>query len=124
MNSTLKNKVSLIGRVGVKPQEEVFDSGAKKSRIVIATNEGYRNKNGEWVDNTQWHNVIAWGPLAERVTKQLDKGFEIIIEGRLVNNVINGKNGEKRYFTDIAMSNFMVLNKKQEGAVVSPVKTK
>ncbi len=124
MNNTLKNKVSLIGRVGVKPQEELFDSGAKKSRIVLATNEGYRNKNGEWVENTQWHNVVAWGPLAERAVKQLDKGFEIIIEGRLVNSVLTGKNGEKRYFTDIAMSNFMVLNKKQEGSINTTVKTK
>jgi single-strand DNA-binding protein len=61
--NTLKNKVNLIGRLGAKPTVQQFDSGAKMMRISLATNERYKDKKGEWVDNTQWHNVVAWGNL-------------------------------------------------------------
>lgn len=112
--STLKNKVNLIGRVGAKPVTQAFESGAKKVRISIATNESYKDKKGEWVDNTQWHNVIAWGNLCDRIEKVLDKGTEIVIEGRIVNRNYETKEGEKRYTTEIELADFMVLNAKKE----------
>lgn len=114
--STLKNKVSLIGRVGAKPEPQVFESGAKKAKLAIATNESYKDKKGEWVDNTQWHNVVAWGSQVDRVVKNLDKGSEVVIEGRLVNRNYEDKNGEKRYVTEIELTDFLIVNRKTETA--------
>lgn len=114
--STLKNKVSLIGRVGAKPESQMFESGAKKARLSIATNESYKDKKGEWVDNTQWHNVVAWGSQVDRVVKNLDKGSEVVIEGRLVNRNYEDKNGEKRYVTEIELTDFLLVNRKTETA--------
>ena len=111
--NTLKNKVNLIGRLGAKPTAQLFDSGAKKVRLSLATNERYKDKKGEWVDNTQWHNVIAWGKLCDRIEKVLDKGSEIVIEGRLVNRAYESKEGEKRFSTEIELNDFMVLNPKK-----------
>lgn len=59
--STLKNKVNLIGRIGAKPVAQSFESGAKKIRLSLATNESYKDKKGDWVENTKWHTIIAWG---------------------------------------------------------------
>lgn len=113
--NTLKNKVSLIGRIGAKPEEKVFESGVKKTRISLATNESYKSKNGEWVENTQWHNVIAWGSQADRVIRLLDKGTEVVVEGRLVNrSFVDEKTGEKRFATEIALNDFIVVNKKND----------
>ena len=113
--NTLKNKVNLIGRLGAKPVPQTFESGAKKVRLSIATNERFKNKKGEWEDNTQWHNVIAWGTMCDRVEKILDKGSEVVIEGRIVNRSYETKEGEKRYSTEIELNEFVLLNgKKQE----------
>lgn len=111
--STLKNKVNLIGRLGNTPEEQVFDSGMKKTRISIATNENYKDKSGQWVENTQWHNVVAWGKQCERVIKSLEKGMEIVIEGRLVNSSYETKTGEKRFSTDIHLNEFIILTPKK-----------
>lgn len=111
--STLKNKVSLIGRIGAKPEEQVFQSGVKKTRISLATNESYKDKKGEWVENTQWHNIIAWGNQVDRVIRSLDKGTEVIVEGRLVNRSYeDSKSGERRFITEIELNDFLIVNKK------------
>ena len=81
----------------------------------MATNESYKGKNGEWVENTQWHNVIAWGSLADRVIRLLDKGTEVVVEGRLVNrSFVDGKTGEKRFATEIALNDFVVVSKRND----------
>lgn len=115
--STLKNKVSLIGRIGAKPEEQVFQSGVKKTRISLATNESYKDKKGEWVENTQWHNIIAWGNQVDRVIRSLDKGTEVVVEGRLVNRSYeDSKSGERRFITEIELNDFLIVNKKVEAA--------
>jgi single-strand DNA-binding protein len=111
--STLKNKVNLIGRLGAKPEIQQFDSGVKKTRLSIATNENYKDKKGEWVENTQWHTVVAWGKLCDRIEKVLDKGSEVVLEGKLVNRSYESKSGEKRFATEIEMSEFVVLTLKK-----------
>ena len=80
--NALKNKVSLIGRLGVQPEVVNLDSGKKLARFTLATNENYKNKNGEWQSITQWHTINAWGKLAELVQKLLTKGQEIVVEGK------------------------------------------
>lgn len=110
--NTLRNKVSLIGRLGGAPECKEFGAGNQVARLNIATNESYRDKNGEWVENTQWHQVVAWGKQVDRVKKLLTKGVEVIVEGRLVNRSWETATGEKRYATEIEMSEFLILSPK------------
>jgi single-strand DNA-binding protein len=112
--NALKNKVSLIGRLGVQPEVVNLDSGKKLARFTLATNENYKNKNGEWQSITQWHTINAWGKLAELVQKLLTKGQEIVVEGKLVNQSYENKNGEKRYTTIVEASEFLVLTTKEK----------
>ena len=106
--NTLRNKVSLIGRLGGQPEVVSLESGTL-ARFSLATNESYKNKSGEWQDRTQWHTIKAWGKTAERVAKALDKGQEVIVEGRIVNTNYTTKEGEKRYSTEIEISDFIRL---------------
>jgi single-strand DNA-binding protein len=106
--STLRNKVSLIGRLGQKPAIQKVGNDYTITRFSIATNENFKDKNGQWKENTQWHSVYAWGKTAERLVKLVDKGQELMIEGKLVNKSYE-KGGEKRYSTDIEISDFLVL---------------
>lgn len=107
--NTLRNKVSLIGRLGAQPEVVKFDSGKKLARFSIATNESYKDKSGEWQDNTQWHTVNAWGKTADLVAQLFTKGQEVLIQGRLVNNSYETKEGEKRYSTVVEMNDFIRL---------------
>ncbi len=110
--NTLKNKVNLIGRLGSKPTETAFESGSKLVKVSLATNESYKDKKGEWVENTQWHNIVAWGKQGERMLKALDKGTEVVIEGRLINKTYETKTGDKRFSTEIELNDFIVLGSK------------
>ncbi|GAL67994.1 single-stranded DNA-binding protein [Jejuia pallidilutea] len=78
--STLKNKVQLIGNVGNEPEITNLDSGKKVAKFSIATNESYKDSKGEKVTNTQWHNIVAWGKIAEIVEKYVGKGKEVALE--------------------------------------------
>ena len=110
--STLRNKVTLVGHVGNAPEVKNFDNGGKVVKLTLATNESYKNKQGEKVENTQWHNIVAWGSLAGRFEKYVQKGQEIMIEGKLVNRSYEGKDGEKRYVTEIEAAEILFLGKK------------
>ena len=109
--NTLRNKVSLIGRIG--QNIEMQKVGASKDyslvKVPLATNESYKDKNGQWQDNTQWHNLVIWGKTAERMLNTITKGQEIMIEGRLVNKQYE-KDGEKRYSTDIEVTDFLLVS--------------
>ena len=108
--NALRNKVSLIGRLGAQPEVVTLDSGATFARFSIATNESYKGKDGEWKENTQWHNLKAWGKTAELISKMLDKGNEVVVEGKLVNETYETKDGEKRYSTSINVNEFLLLS--------------
>ncbi len=110
--NTLRNKVQLIGNLGANPEVVNLESGKKLAKFSIATNESYKNAQGEKVEDTQWHNVIAWGKTAEIVEKYLTKGNEVAIEGRLVNRNYEDKEGNKRYMTEIVASELLMLGKK------------
>lgn len=109
--STLRNKVSLIGRLGQKPSIQKVGNDYSITKFSIATKEDFKDKNGKWVENTQWHNVFAWGKTAERIVNLLDKGQELMIEGKLVNKSYE-KGGEKRFHTDIEITDFLMLSSK------------
>lgn len=108
--NALRNKVRLIGRLGAQPELIALEGGKKLARFSLATNEPYKDKNGEWKTVTQWHSMIAWGNTATRVERQLAKGHEILMEGRIVNKVYETKTGEKRFATDIEMNEFLVIS--------------
>ena len=108
----LKNKVQLIGNLGGKPEVKNLEGDKKVATFSMATNESYRNANGEKVTETQWHRVVAWGKLAEIAEKYLDKGKEIAIEGKLVNRSYTDKDGNKKYITEVQLSELLMLGSK------------
>jgi single-strand DNA-binding protein len=112
--NTLKNTVSLIGNLGGDPEFKTLEGGNALARFSVATNESYKDKKGEWVTNTQWHNVVAWGKTAELSNKLLKKGAEVVLEGKLVNDAYTTKEGEKRFKTEVSLREFMVLNREKD----------
>jgi len=107
--NALRNKVQLIGNLGGNPEVKTFDKGKKLAKMSIATNESYRNSQGELVKETQWHNLIAWGKTAEIIEKHLKKGSEVAVEGKLINRNYTDKDGIKRYITEIEVNELLML---------------
>lgn len=112
--NALRNKVSLIGRLGAQPELVTLESGKTLARFSLATNERFKDKKGEWQTLTQWHNMTAWGNTATLVGRILNKGQEVIVEGRLVNKSYETKSGEKRYSTEIEVNEFLALTMKND----------
>ena len=110
--NALKNKVQLIGNLGNAPEVKNTESGKKLARFSVATNETYRNAKGEKVTETQWHNLIAWGKIAEIAEKYLTKGSEVAIEGKLMNNNYTDKDGVKKYSSEIQVHELLLLGSK------------
>jgi len=110
----LKNKVQLIGNLGNAPEVKTTESGKKLARFSVATNESYRNAKGEKVTETTWHNLVAWGKVADIAEKYLTKGKEIAIEGKLVNNSYTDKDGNKKYSTEVLVNEILMLGSKSE----------
>ena len=108
----LKNKVQLIGNLGQNPEIKTLDGGKKLARFNIATNESYRNASGEKIIETQWHNLVAFGKLAEIVERYMIKGSEVVVEGKLTYRTYNDKEGNKRYFTEIQVNELLMLGEK------------
>jgi len=109
--NAMKNTVQLIGNVGNDPEIKTFDGGKKLAKLAIATNESYKNEKGEKVEETQWHNLVAWGKTAEIIEKYVVKGKEIAIEGKLTHRSYEDKNGEKRYVTEVVIDEVLLLGK-------------
>lgn len=110
---SLRNSVQLIGRLGKDPEVKSFDSGKKMASFSIATSDSYKNQKGEKVQDTQWHNVVIWGKLADVAGQYLKKGQEICIEGKLVHRNYETAAGEKRYITEVSVNDFVMLGGKQ-----------
>lgn len=107
------NKVILVGNLGKDPEMTTFDSGVKKTVFSLATSESYKAKDGSKVDQTEWHNIVLWGSLAEIAEKYLHKGSKIYLEGKLRYRSYDDKDGIKRYITDIQGDTFTMLDSKQ-----------
>jgi len=110
--NTLRNRVQLIGNLGANPEIKEFDGGKKLARFSIATTDTYKNDKGEKVQDTTWHNVVAWGKLADTVGTYLTKGNEIALEGKLSNRSWEDKEGTKKYITEIVMNEMVMLKTK------------
>ncbi|MHA7129134.1 single-stranded DNA-binding protein [Algoriphagus namhaensis] len=114
--STLRNKVQLIGHLGNKVEIKKLDGGKIVGTVSIATREVYKNQKGERVEDTTWHNLVAWGKTAEILEKYTDKGSEIAIEGKLTNRSYEDKEGIKRYITEIVVNEVVLLGDKKDKA--------
>lgn len=110
--NNLRNRVYLIGRLGAQPETKTLANGNAMARFSIATSESYKNDKGEKVEDTQWHNLVAWGKTAEIAGKYLEKGKEVAIEGKLVSRAYTDKDGVKRTSIDIVVSELLMLGGK------------
>ena len=110
--NNLRNRVQLIGNLGTTPEVVEFKKGQKLVKLTLATNESYKNKDGEIVKETQWHNLVVFGPNANIAEQYLEKGKEICIDGKLNNRSYEDKEGNKKYITEIVVQDFLMLGKK------------
>lgn len=105
----IKNKVQLIGNLGQEPAIRITETGKKLARFSVATNDLYRNSQGERIRETLWHTVIAWGRLAEIAEKYLTKGKEVAVAGKLVHREYTDKSGSRRFITEIVLNELLML---------------
>jgi len=108
------NKAILIGNLGKDPEIRHLDNGVAVANFSIATTESYTNKQGERVNQTEWHNVVLWRGLAEIAEKYLKKGNSVYIEGKIITRKWEDKDGNSRYSTDIVADKMTMLGSKQE----------
>lgn len=107
----LRNSVQIIGNVGNAPEIREFEGGKTMARFSVATNESFKNAEGQTVKNTTWHNFVAWGVVAKNIGLYVAKGKEIAVTGKLNNRSYEDKNGEKKYVTEIVVDDFLLLGK-------------
>lgn len=110
--NNLRNRIQLIGNLGSDPEISNFDSGKKKASFTIATNDYYKTPDGEKIQDTQWHQVIAWNKQADLIESYVKKGQEIALDGKLINRNYKDKEGVTRYVTEIILNEVLLLNSK------------
>ncbi len=113
------NKVILIGNLGSDPEVRTIESGAKVANFSIATSERFKDKNGNQVDRTEWHNIVMWRGLAEIAEKYLKKGSQVFVEGKLRTRSWDDQNGNKRYTTEVLVDNMTLLGRPDGGGASS-----
>ena len=111
--TNLRNSVQLIGRLGMDPETKTFGDNKSKVRFSIATSEYYNDKDGERQEETQWHNVVAYGRTAEIAEKYLKKGQEIAIRGKLTHRSWDDKDGNTNYITEVVANEIVMFEKKK-----------
>ncbi len=109
------NRVFLIGNLGRDPEVRTLESGAMVAKFSIATNENYRDKNGEWQTLTEWHEIVAWRERAEQAQKLFKKGSLVYIEGKLTHRKYQDQEGNDRYRTEVVANYMRLLKSRDEG---------
>lgn len=107
------NKVFLIGNVGQDPEIRTTESGATVAQFTLATNERYKNRNGELRENTEWHNIVCWRNLADVAGNYVKKGSLLYVEGKLTSRSWEDQNGQKHWRTEVVADNFQLLGKRE-----------
>lgn len=107
--TNLRNRVQLVGHLGQDVELKTFESGKSLATVSLATKNAYRNKDGEKVESTDWHSLIAWGAIAERMAKLLTKGSFVAIEGSLTYETYEDQEGIKLTVCRIQVSEFLLL---------------
>ena len=109
------NKAILLGNVGKDPDIRHLDNGRSVAKFPLATTERYKNKEGERVEKTEWHNINIWSPLAEIVEKYVRKGSKLYLEGRIQTRNYEDASGNKKYFTEVEAREMLMLDSRAEG---------
>ncbi len=107
------NKVILVGNLGKDPEVQSFDT-YKKAAFSLATTEFSRDKEGNEVQHTEWHNIVMWRGLAEIAEQFLHKGSQVYVEGKIRTRSFDGKDGQKKYITEIQADNLVLLGGRKE----------
>ena len=116
------NKVILVGHLGKDPEIRTFENGSKKASFTLATTEYRKDKDGNRLELTEWHNIVMWRNLAELAEKYLRKGRQIYVEGRLRTRNWDDANGVKHYITEVEANTFLFLSPKESyGPTVTQV---
>jgi single-strand DNA-binding protein len=115
MNS-LRNRVYLIGNLGMDPDVKELEGGTTLAKFSLATNDIHKDSEGKKIKDTQWHNLIAWGTTAKQMEKLLKKGSEIAVEGKLLYHSYEDKEGKKKSITEIVVDEFLILGPRKADA--------
>jgi len=110
------NKVTLIGNIGKDPEVRYLEGGVAVAKFPLATAEAYKDKNGNKVESTEWHNIVLWRGLAEVAEKYFKKGMQLYVEGKLRTRSWDDKDGHKHYITEIVADNALMLGKRDSSA--------
>ncbi len=108
------NKVILVGNVGKDPDTRYLDENTPVCKFPLATSESYRNRNGERVEQTEWHNIVLWRGLAQVAEKYVKKGTQVYIEGRIKTRSYDDRDGVKKYITEIVGDSMQLLGRRPE----------
>lgn len=109
------NKVFLLGNLGKDPEIRTTEQGVKVAQFPLATSDSYKDRNGNKIENTEWHNIVAWRGLAEICEKFVRKGSQILVEGKLATRNWEDQSGQKHYITEIVAGNIQLIGRKSEG---------
>jgi len=106
------NRIQLLGNIGKEPELRKTNGETSVVSFPMATSESFKNKAGEWQEQTEWHNIVAWRELADSIEKNCNKGDTILVEGKVKTRSWDSKEGEKRYITEVVIDNFILIKKK------------
>ena len=116
------NKVILVGNLGKDPELSYLPSGQSVAKFSLATSRSYKDKNGELKEETEWHNIVAWGKTAEICAQYLTKGRQAYVEGRIRSRNWEDKDGNKRTTVEIHADNVVLLGGRGEGSAEQPLR--
>jgi single-strand DNA-binding protein len=112
--NNLRNRVQLIGNLGHDPETKTLENGKKVVKFTVATSETYKNGEGQKVNETTWHNVVAWNGIADVAGKYLKKGGQVAVEGRIVYRSYEDKAGVTKNITEIVANDLVLLRSPKE----------
>jgi single-strand DNA-binding protein len=121
-NNIMVNKVTLVGNLGRDPETKVFEDGSSVTRLTLATNESYKEKDGTWKKLTEWHTINTWGALAERSAKDFKKGTLLYVEGKIKNRTFTTSTGVEKTLSEIEALSVKMLDKKEDNFPPMPTK--
>lgn len=106
------NKVTLVGNCGQEPEIKPLSTGTTVATMSVATSDSYKDKDGQWQQNTEWHKVVVWGKMAENL--KVSKGDVVYVEGKIVNRKYQDKNGENRVSPEVVASYVRIIEKRDK----------